>query len=114
MHQLTLAEITRALAAKQFSAEELTRSLLTRIQQLDPQLLILARAPGQRDEGVGGGVVEGGAGEELERSGHGVALGRDDGGARAGARAGVGDTGPRVGADQRGGHWHVSTEGPWE
>ena len=38
MHQLTLAEITRALAAKQFSAEELTRSLLTRIQQLDPQL----------------------------------------------------------------------------
>jgi aspartyl-tRNA(Asn)/glutamyl-tRNA(Gln) amidotransferase subunit A len=38
MHQLTLAEIARALAAKQFSAEELTRGLLTRIQQLDPQL----------------------------------------------------------------------------
>ena len=38
MHQLTLAEIARALADKQFSAEELTRSLLTRIQQLDPQL----------------------------------------------------------------------------
>jgi aspartyl-tRNA(Asn)/glutamyl-tRNA(Gln) amidotransferase subunit A len=38
MHQLTLAEIARALAAKQFSAEELTRSLLARIQQLDPQL----------------------------------------------------------------------------
>jgi len=38
MHQLTLAEIARALAAKQFSAEELTRSLLTRIGQLDPQL----------------------------------------------------------------------------
>lgn len=38
MHQLTLAEIARALAARQFSAEELTRSLLKRIQQLDPQL----------------------------------------------------------------------------
>lgn len=38
MHQLTLAEIARALGDKQFSAEELTRSLLTRIQQLDPQL----------------------------------------------------------------------------
>jgi len=38
MHQLTLAEIARALADKQFSAEELTRSLLTRIGQLDPQL----------------------------------------------------------------------------
>ena len=38
MHQLTLAQIARALADKQFSAEELTRSLLTRIQQLDPQL----------------------------------------------------------------------------
>ncbi|WP_439889448.1 Asp-tRNA(Asn)/Glu-tRNA(Gln) amidotransferase subunit GatA [Pseudomonas sp. MBLB4123] len=38
MHQLTLAEIARALAAKQFSAEELTRELLTRIQRLDPQL----------------------------------------------------------------------------
>jgi aspartyl-tRNA(Asn)/glutamyl-tRNA(Gln) amidotransferase subunit A len=38
MHQLTLAEIARALTDKQFSAEELTRSLLARIQQLDPQL----------------------------------------------------------------------------
>jgi len=38
MHQLTLAEIARALAAKQFSAEELTRDLLARIQRLDPQL----------------------------------------------------------------------------
>jgi len=38
MHQLTLAEIARALADKQFSAEELTRSLLARIDQLDPQL----------------------------------------------------------------------------
>ena len=38
MHQLTLAEIARALATKQFSAEELTRSLLARIAQLDPQL----------------------------------------------------------------------------
>ena len=38
MHQLTLAEIARALADKQFSAEELTRALLARIQQLDPQL----------------------------------------------------------------------------
>ncbi|QGZ29975.1 Asp-tRNA(Asn)/Glu-tRNA(Gln) amidotransferase subunit GatA [Stutzerimonas stutzeri] len=38
MHQLTLAQIARALADKRFSAEELTRSLLTRIQSLDPQL----------------------------------------------------------------------------
>ncbi len=38
MHHMTLAEIARGLADKQFSAEELTRSLLTRIQQLDPQL----------------------------------------------------------------------------
>ena len=38
MHQLTLAEIARALADKLFSAEELTRALLARIQQLDPQL----------------------------------------------------------------------------
>ena len=38
MHQLTLAEIARALAAKQLSAEELSRDLLTRIRQLDPQL----------------------------------------------------------------------------
>lgn len=38
MHQLTLAEIARGLAAKEFSAEELTRTLLARIHQLDPQL----------------------------------------------------------------------------
>lgn len=38
MHQLTLAEIARALADKKFSAEELTRTLLARIAQLDPQL----------------------------------------------------------------------------
>ncbi|AYC34257.1 Asp-tRNA(Asn)/Glu-tRNA(Gln) amidotransferase subunit GatA [Pseudomonas cavernae] len=38
MHQLTLAEIARGLAAKSFSAEELSRTLLARIQQLDPQL----------------------------------------------------------------------------
>ena len=38
MHQLTLVEIARALTDKQFSAEELTRSLLDRIGQLDPQL----------------------------------------------------------------------------
>ncbi|MEB2872217.1 Asp-tRNA(Asn)/Glu-tRNA(Gln) amidotransferase subunit GatA [Pseudomonas rhizosphaerae] len=38
MHQLTLAEIARGLADKKFSAEELTRTLLARIAQLDPQL----------------------------------------------------------------------------
>ncbi|WP_313130283.1 amidase family protein, partial [Stutzerimonas nitrititolerans] len=38
MHQLTLAEIARGLADKQFSAEELTRTLLARIARLDPQL----------------------------------------------------------------------------
>src|SRR5690606_37383361 len=38
MHQLTLAEIARSLADKQFSAEELTRGLLARIAQLDPQI----------------------------------------------------------------------------
>ncbi len=38
MHQLTLAEIARGLADKQFSSEELTRSLIARIQLLDPQL----------------------------------------------------------------------------
>src|SRR5690606_9469731 len=38
MHQLTLAEIAHGLADKQFSAEELTRTLLARIAQLDPQL----------------------------------------------------------------------------
>ena len=38
MHQLTLANISKALAAKQFSARELTTHLLTRIEQLDPQL----------------------------------------------------------------------------
>ncbi|MDB6146106.1 MAG: gatA 1 [Pseudomonas sp.] len=38
MHQMTLAEIARGLADKMFSAEELTRTLLARIAQLDPQL----------------------------------------------------------------------------
>ncbi len=38
MHRLTLAEIARALSAKQFSAVELTRELLARIDRLDPQL----------------------------------------------------------------------------
>ncbi len=38
MQQLTLAEISRALAAKQFSAQELAQSLLSRIKTLDPQL----------------------------------------------------------------------------
>ena len=35
MHNLTLAEIARNLAEKRFSAEELTRTLLARIEQLD-------------------------------------------------------------------------------
>ena len=38
MHELTLAEIARGLADKKFSSEELTRTLLARIAQLDPQL----------------------------------------------------------------------------
>ncbi|OWP48165.1 Asp-tRNA(Asn)/Glu-tRNA(Gln) amidotransferase subunit GatA [Pseudomonas nitroreducens] len=38
LHQLTLAEVARGLADKQFSAQELTTALLARIQQLDPQL----------------------------------------------------------------------------
>jgi aspartyl-tRNA(Asn)/glutamyl-tRNA(Gln) amidotransferase subunit A len=38
MHQMTLAEIARGLADKKFSSEELTRTLLTRIAQLDPQI----------------------------------------------------------------------------
>ena len=38
MHQLTLAEIARGLADKKFSSEELTKTLLARIAQLDPQL----------------------------------------------------------------------------
>ncbi|SDI42369.1 Asp-tRNA(Asn)/Glu-tRNA(Gln) amidotransferase subunit GatA [Pseudomonas panipatensis] len=38
LHQLTLAEVARGLADKQFSAEELTRALLSRIEQLDPQI----------------------------------------------------------------------------
>ncbi len=38
MHQLTLANISKALTAKQFSAHELTTHLLSRIEQLDPQL----------------------------------------------------------------------------
>ena len=38
MQQLTLAEIARALAAKEFSASELSSHLLARIKTLDPQL----------------------------------------------------------------------------
>ena len=38
MHQLTLANISKALTAKQFSARELTAHLLARIEQQDPQL----------------------------------------------------------------------------
>ncbi|CAD5375604.1 Glutamyl-tRNA(Gln) amidotransferase subunit A [Pseudomonas sp. OF001] len=38
MHRLTLAQIARGLAAKDFSAVELSDALLARIQQLDPQL----------------------------------------------------------------------------
>ena len=38
MHQMTLAEIARGLADKKFSSEELTKTLLARIAQLDPQL----------------------------------------------------------------------------
>ncbi len=38
MHQMTLAEIARALEAKQFSAHELTAALLARIEALDPSL----------------------------------------------------------------------------
>ena len=38
MHDMTLAEIARGLADKKFSSEELTRSLLARIAQVDPQI----------------------------------------------------------------------------
>ncbi len=38
MHHMTLAEIARGLADKKFSSEELTKVLLARIAQLDPQL----------------------------------------------------------------------------
>ena len=38
LHQLTLSQIAEGLAAKQFSAVELTQHLLQRIQALDPQL----------------------------------------------------------------------------
>ncbi len=38
MHQLTLADISKALASKQFSVHELTSHFLSRIEQLDPQL----------------------------------------------------------------------------
>jgi aspartyl-tRNA(Asn)/glutamyl-tRNA(Gln) amidotransferase subunit A len=38
MQQMTLAEIGRALAARQFSAVELAQHLLTRIKAVDPQL----------------------------------------------------------------------------
>lgn len=38
MHRLTLAQIARGLAAKDFSAVELSEALLARIEALDPQL----------------------------------------------------------------------------
>ncbi len=38
MHQLTLGEISRALAAKEFSASELSSTLLARIKALEPKL----------------------------------------------------------------------------
>ena len=38
MHRLTLVQIARGLAAKDFSSAELTDTLLARIAQLDPQL----------------------------------------------------------------------------
>lgn len=38
MYQLTLAEISKALIAKQFSSLEITTNLLERINKLDPQL----------------------------------------------------------------------------
>ncbi|MCL7461462.1 Asp-tRNA(Asn)/Glu-tRNA(Gln) amidotransferase subunit GatA [Pseudomonas sp. NW5] len=38
MHRLTLTQIARGLAAKDFSALELTEALLSRIEALDPQL----------------------------------------------------------------------------
>lgn len=38
MHQLTLAEISKALIAKEFSSVEITQYLLDRIKRLDPQL----------------------------------------------------------------------------
>ncbi|OHC29444.1 MAG: aspartyl/glutamyl-tRNA amidotransferase subunit A [Pseudomonadales bacterium RIFCSPLOWO2_12_59_9] len=38
MHQLSLTDISRALAAKEFSASELSSHLLARIKALDPQL----------------------------------------------------------------------------
>ncbi|SFB44666.1 Asp-tRNA(Asn)/Glu-tRNA(Gln) amidotransferase subunit GatA [Azotobacter beijerinckii] len=38
MHRLTLAQIARGLAAKDFSSVELTEALLARIGQFDPQL----------------------------------------------------------------------------
>ena len=38
MHQMTLAGIAAALTAGEFSSEEVTRYLLARIEQLDPQL----------------------------------------------------------------------------
>ena len=38
MHELTLRQIASGLANKDFSATELTQSLLARIQAVDPQL----------------------------------------------------------------------------
>lgn len=70
LHQLTLAEVARGLADKQFSAEELTRALLSRIEQLDPQLnsfisvtadgaIAQARAADQRRAGGESGTLLG-------------------------------------------------------
>ena len=38
MHHMTLAEIARGLAEKKFSSEELTKTLLARIAELDPKV----------------------------------------------------------------------------
>jgi len=38
MHHMTLAEIARGLADKKFSSEELTKTLLARIAELDPKV----------------------------------------------------------------------------
>ena len=37
MHHMTLAEIARGLADKKFSSEELTKTLLARIAELEPK-----------------------------------------------------------------------------
>ena len=61
MHQLTLAEIARGLADKKFSSEELTKTLLARIAQLDPQLnsfITLTEDLAVEGEGRAGGVAK--------------------------------------------------------